>query len=284
MGRERVAAAAGIVIALLAGAGLPGVSSGSVQFQAADSPTNPGGWDAVLNYEINANWTNVTDYWVDGTFSDVITCTVDWAVETDTTTSTTRDNQRQYALDYEEAEFGFIQAKNGTLSKKVVSCASPILESTSDSSAHWDEEEDTEFGPDNDEDSDGTGPFLPLSPGAEKSATKNVDEQEGHVLTVFGADTTTSTGLVPLTGTARADLVITNSQDVMNRVSITSVGGYVVDRTTEHGVDNDGEGEPKKCGTSYCTLEIQDGTFIEGSSGAQQIIPSSGHMKARVRT
>lgn len=256
------------MIALVAGAGLPSVSSADFQFEAAGTPT---GWEAVLNYEIDANWTNVTDYWVDGDFSDVIVCNVDWVLVSEETTSTDRDNLRQYALDYDEGEFGFLQVKNGTQTKKIKVCTSFDLQGTSASADDWDCKSSYQDGP-NGEDSESTGPQLLLGDqGGTGHSISVTDEEPGSKLTGCTADTTGP--WYPFTGKAKFTLE-SNDGEPVNKITAEAVGGVVIDWYRPP------PGE-SACGSPCYLVADQGELFLDG--GVDEI-PSTGHIKATVET
>lgn len=261
------------MIALIASAGLPAVSSGTVQFEAEGTVT---GWEAVINYEINANWTNVTNHWVDGDFSDVITCNVDWVLVTEETTSTDRDNLRQYALDYDEGEFGFLEVKNGTQTKKVHVCSSFDLHETNDSNGHWDTFEHCVDGGPNGEDSDGTGPELMLGTGDTGFDHQVTDQEAGRCLTLYTGDTTSPTWLVPYTGWARARLE-SQSDDfaVKHEIDMKAVYGVLIPQSKTVQEADNGPCDPDP-----------EGCWLIG--GQQHLFgtdtPGVGHIKASVET
>lgn len=265
METKRVAVGTGLMIALIAGAGLPGVSSTTVQFEATGTVT---GWEAVLNYDVNASWTNITDYWVDGDFSDVIVCDVDWVLVTEETTSTDRENLVQYALDYDEGEFGYLQVKNGSQTKKVAVCSSFSLNETKEPQHEWHTTLDCKSPGPTEGESGGTGAFLPLVYARGPSETVP-DEEAGHCIKVWAA--TASSGYIPYTGSA--DAVLESSDgDLHNRVRITTVGGYLP--TVQSGFAGE---DSDACGQN-CQLVGTDGPF-EGLD-----IPGAGHMAVSAET
>lgn len=265
-----MAVGTGLMIALIAGAGLPGVSSTDFQFEAQGTVT---GWEAVLNYDVNANWTNITDYWVDGDFSDVITCDVDWLLVTNETTSTDRGNQRQYALDYDEGELGFLQVKNGSQTKKVLVCSSFGLEPVGAASGDWTTHEDCRAGGPNGEEAEETDVVWAVHPDRWDAETVT-DEEAGHCITAFAADTDSYPDRVPYTGTVEANLTGPDGE-VHNTVRMKAIGGYKFAYDEVFSDDDDqASGFNSKVYVTNTPLLRDD----------VKDIPGTGSMKARAET